>query len=152
MLSSWHILLMSGTLLLKCINVKDRLNRNEDLGGMCEAICQLFSRVTQSQVKIIDQSLHEWAAKSLFMVTRTLFSFLTRYFMHWTHEHVEDNHRSLSSPLSPRTVFSNLALWRHHRIIRLISDVTQTQGTGILRSYLSIVLAYATWHKVDIHY
>ena len=40
--------------------------------------------------------------------------FLTRYFMSWTHHSATNNHRSLISPLSPRTVFSDLTLWRHH--------------------------------------
>ena len=40
--------------------------------------------------------------------------FLTRYFMSWTHNSPKNNHRSLISQLSPRTVVSDLALWRHH--------------------------------------
>ena len=40
--------------------------------------------------------------------------FLTRYFMFWTHSSIKSNYQSLISPLSLRTVFSDLALWRHH--------------------------------------
>ena len=40
--------------------------------------------------------------------------FLTRYFMSWTHNFAKTSHRSLISQLSPRTVVSDLALWRHH--------------------------------------
>ena len=40
--------------------------------------------------------------------------FLTRYFMFLTHNFSKNNQRSLISQLSPRTVFSDLALWRHH--------------------------------------
>ena len=40
--------------------------------------------------------------------------FLTRYFMSWTHKSAKNNHRSLISQVSPRTVVSDLALWRHH--------------------------------------
>ena len=40
--------------------------------------------------------------------------FLTRYFMPWTHRFATNNHRSLISPLSLRTVFSDLTLWSHH--------------------------------------
>ena len=40
--------------------------------------------------------------------------FLTHYFMSWTHNSAKNNHRSLISQLSPRTVVSDLALWRHH--------------------------------------
>ena len=40
--------------------------------------------------------------------------FLTRYFMWWTHNSAKNNDRSLISPLTLRTVFSDLALLRHH--------------------------------------
>ena len=40
--------------------------------------------------------------------------FLTRCFMSWTHNSAKNNHRSLTSQLSPGTVVSDLALWRHH--------------------------------------
>ena len=40
--------------------------------------------------------------------------FLTRYFIYWTHRSATDNHRSLISPLSLGTAFSDLTLWRHH--------------------------------------
>ena len=40
--------------------------------------------------------------------------FLTRYFMSWTHDSAKSNHRSLIWPMSLRTVFFYLALWRHH--------------------------------------
>ena len=39
--------------------------------------------------------------------------FITRYFMSWTHNSAKNNYRLLISPLSPRTVFSGLTLWRH---------------------------------------
>ena len=41
-------------------------------------------------------------------------SFLTLYFMSCTHNSVKNIHRSLISQLLPRTVVSDLALWRHH--------------------------------------
>ena len=40
--------------------------------------------------------------------------FLTCYFMSWTHHSATNKHRSLFSPLSLRTVFSDSTLWRHH--------------------------------------
>ena len=40
--------------------------------------------------------------------------FLTRYFTSLTHHFATNNHRSLISPLSLRTVLSELTLWRHH--------------------------------------
>ena len=46
---------------------------------------------------------------------KCLILFLTRYFMSWTHNSAKKgNHRLLISPVSLRTVFSDLALWRHH--------------------------------------
>ena len=42
----------------------------------------------------------------------------------------------------------DLALWRHHSSI---CDVTRTRGTGIVMSYLSIVLAHTHWHEGDHH-
>ena len=42
--------------------------------------------------------------------------FLTRYFMSWTHNSAKNNYRSLISPLSLRTVFSDLALWRYANV------------------------------------
>ena len=40
--------------------------------------------------------------------------FLTRYLISWTHRSATNNHRSLISPLSLGTVFSDLTLWRHY--------------------------------------
>ena len=40
--------------------------------------------------------------------------FLARYFMFWTHNSAKNNYWSLIWPLSPRTAFSDLVLWRHH--------------------------------------
>ena len=40
--------------------------------------------------------------------------FLTCYCMSWTHNSAKNNHRSLISKLSPKTVVSDLELWRHH--------------------------------------
>ena len=34
--------------------------------------------------------------------------------MSWMHNSAKNNYRLLISPLSPRTVFSGLTLWRHH--------------------------------------
>ena len=40
--------------------------------------------------------------------------FLTRYFVSWTHHSAANNHQWHILPLSLRTVFSDLTLWRHH--------------------------------------
>ena len=34
--------------------------------------------------------------------------------MSWTHKSAKNYHRPLISPLWPREVFSDIALWRHH--------------------------------------
>ena len=44
-----------------------------------------------------------------------IISFLTRYFMSWTHNFATNSQWSLISPLPSRTVFSDLTLWLHHR-------------------------------------
>ena len=51
--------------------------------------------------------------KSLFTVTNVLFYFLHAIY-YLEHHSATSNHRSLISPLSLRTLFSNLTLWRHH--------------------------------------
>ena len=76
-------------------------------------ICQWFSRVTKSRVKIIIKSPHEWP-KNVIHGNECIILFLTRYFISWTHRSAANNHRSLISRLSLRTVFSDLTLWRHH--------------------------------------
>ena len=76
-------------------------------------ICQWFSRVTKSRVKIIGKSPHE-CPKIVIHSNKCIILFLTRYFMSWTHRSATNNHRSLILPLSLGTVFSDLTLWRHH--------------------------------------
>ena len=87
---------------------------NNDFWVTSEAICQWFSRVTKSRVKIIGKSHHEWPKKSLFTVTNVLFYFLHAILCPGTHNSAKNHHRSLISQLSPRTAFSDFALWRHH--------------------------------------
>ena len=79
-----------------------------------EVICKWFARVTKSRVKIIGESHHEWP-KIAIHGNECIVIFLTRYFI--SSEHTtppKNNHRSFISPLSPRKIFSVLALWRHH--------------------------------------
>ena len=112
---------------------------NNDFGLTSEAICQIFSRVTKSRVKTIGKSHHEWPKKSLFTVKNVLFHFLHAILC------PEHTIRSLISQLSPRTVVSDLALWRQH------SGSVTSRETCIVTSYLSIVLARANWRKGDLH-
>ena len=60
---------------------------------------QIESRVTQ---------------KSLFTATNVLFYFLHAILCLGTHNSAKNHHRWLISQLSPRTAFSDFALWRHH--------------------------------------
>ena len=66
---------------LQCVSNGDIKNNawvtmNNDFWVTSETICQWFSRVTKSRVKIIGKSTHEWPPKSLFTVTNVLFYFL----------------------------------------------------------------------------
>ena len=57
---------------------------NKYFGATSEVICQWFSRVTKSPVKMISKSHHEWA-KNVNDGNEYIILFLTRYFMSWTH-------------------------------------------------------------------
>ena len=81
-----------------------------------------------SRVRRLANGFHEWRSHEWKLLANRITSdpkivihgneciilFLTRYFMFWTHNSLKHNHRSLISQLSPRTVVSDLALWRHH--------------------------------------
>ena len=100
-------------------NAKDIKNNawvtvNNDFLVTSGVICQWFSRVKKSRVKIIGKSPHEWPKKSLFMVTNVLFNFLHAIlYLEYTVPQ-QTNHRPLISPLSLGTVFTDMALWCHH--------------------------------------
>ena len=66
-----------------------------------------------SRVKIIGKSHHEWP-KNVIHGNECIILFLTRYLMSLTTQFRQSNYRSLISPLSLRTVFSDLVLWHHH--------------------------------------
>ena len=85
---------------------------NNDFLVTSGVICQWFSRVTKSLVKIIGKSPHEWP-KIVIHRNECIILFLTCY-ISWTHRSATNNHRLLISPLSLGTVFSDLTLWRHH--------------------------------------
>ena len=100
---------------------------------------------------------HEWKSlanrltsdpKIVIHSNECIILFLTRYFMSWTHNSAKNIHRSLSSQLSPRTVLFWLSSVTSPQ---LICDITQTRDTGIVTSYLSIVLACTNWRKDDLH-
>ena len=86
--------------------------------------CRIASRVTKI---VVNANEH-------------IISFLTRYFMSWTHKSAKNHIRSLISPLSPRTVFADLALWRHHS---WSVTVTRTRDTGIMWRYIPGLLLHA---------
>ena len=76
-------------------------------------ICQWFSWVTKWQVKIMGKAHYE-RPKIVIHGNECVISLLTCYFMSWTHNSAKNNHQSLILQLSPRAVFSDLSLWRHH--------------------------------------
>ena len=86
---------------------------NNDFSVTSGVICQWFSRVTSSLVKIIGKTPLEWP-KIVIHGNECIILFLTRYFISWTYRSATNNHWSPISPLSPGTVFSDLTLWRHH--------------------------------------
>ena len=66
---------------------------------------------------------HEWKSsanhltsdhKIVVLGNECIILFLTHYYMSWTHHSAANKHRSIISPLSLWTVFSDLTLWRRH--------------------------------------
>ena len=80
--------------------------------------CRIASRVT----KIVIQG------------NECIVLFVAPYIMSWTHKSAKNYNRALISPLLPRAVFPDLALWRQH-------NWSVTRDTGIVTSYSSIVIA-----------
>ena len=97
---------------------------------------------------IFGKSHHEWPKKSLLTVTNALFHFLHAILCPWMHNFAGNNYWLSIPPLSLRTEFSDLALWRHH-----IWYVTSRERglLGIVTSYSSTVLTRANWLKGDLH-
>ena len=76
-----------------------------------------------SRVGWFANDFHEWKSlanhltsdqKIVIHGNECIILFLARYFISWTHSSATNNHRSLISPLSLGTVFSDLTLWRHN--------------------------------------
>ena len=112
-----------------------------------EAICQWFSRVTKSWVKIIGKSPHEWPKnrysrqQMYYFISYTLLYVLNTQFCE---KHSKITHFAI--------VANDGRFWLS--IVtspQLICDVTRTRDTSIVTSYLSIVLARANWSKGDLH-
>ena len=75
-----------------------------------------------SRVRRFAKYFHEWKSllnhitgelKLLLTVKNILFYFL-HAIMFCAHNSAQNNHRLLNSPLSPRTIVSDVALWRHY--------------------------------------
>ena len=113
-----------------------------------EVICQWFSRVTKSRVKIIGKSPHQWPKKSLFTVTNVLF-----YFLHAILylEHIPFRCKQWSIAHFAIVARDGLFWLDIVTSLQLICDVTRTLATGIVTSYSSSVLARANWRKGDLH-
>ena len=119
---------------------------NDFLVTSHEVICQWFSLVTKSRVKIIGKSRHEWP-KIIIHGNECIILFLTQYFMPWTH----NPHKTI--------IDHSFCHCRQGRIFwfsivtssQLICDVMPTRVTSIVTSSSSIVHAHANWHKGDLH-
>ena len=86
--------------------------------------------------------------KNVIHGTSCIISFLTCYLMSWTHISEKKNHWSL---ISPRTVFSDLALWCCHSWSVTSCKCKVVVSYKFVTSYLLIVLARPNWHKGDFH-
>ena len=116
-----------------------------------EAICQWFSRVMKSRVKIIGKSHREWPKKSLFTVTNVLFYFLHAILCPGSHNSAKNHHRSLISQLSPRTAFSDFTLWRHH-CWSVTSREREILALWRHICRLSLPLTWQLWHACEKQY
>ena len=114
-----------------------------------------------SRVRRFGNDLHEWRShewksllssltsdkKSLFTVTNVSF-----YFLHAILCHEPTNPLRLIIERSFRHCCQGGLFWPS--IVtspQLICDVMRTRNTGIVMSYLSIVIARANWHKGELH-
>ena len=83
-----------------------------------------------SRVRWFANGFHEWRSQEWKSLAKRItsdqnrividgnsctISLLACFFMSWTHNSATNNHRSLIPSLSLRTIFSDLALWRHHK-------------------------------------
>ena len=85
--------------------------------------------------------------KSLFRVTNVLFYFLHAILCPWPH-----NSAKKISIADLAIVAKDCLFWFSIMMsLQLIFDVTGMRVTGIVTSYLSIVLARANWRKGDLH-
>ena len=146
-----------------CWEIRNEINNsawvtvNNDFLVTSGVICQWFSRVTKSRVKIIGKSPHEWQKKSLFTVTNVLFYFL-HAILYLKHTiplfHILNTpFRYKQSSIVHFAIVARDGLFWLNIVTssQLICDVTRTRGTGIVTSYSLIVLARANWHKGDLH-
>ena len=98
-------------------------------------------------MKIIAESPHLWQ-KIVIHGNECIILFLTCYFLSWTHKSAKNYHRALISPF----VAKGGLFWPS--IVtspQLICDVMQTRNTGIVTSYLFIVIARASCRKGHLH-
>ena len=120
---------------------------NNDVVVMSGGICQWFSQVTKSRVKIIGISPHEWPKnrysryRMYYFISYTLFYILNTPF------------RYKQSSIGHFAIVAKDGLFWLNIVTssQLICDVARTRGTGIVTSYSSMVLARANWRKGDIH-
>ena len=94
--------------------------------------CRIISRITKTVIH-----------------TNTFINlFLTGYIMPWMHKSIKNNQWSLISPLSQGRSFFWLSIVTSSQ---LVCNITRTQGTVIVTSNLSIVLARTDWRNSELH-
>ena len=137
---------------LQCVSNGDIKNNawvtvNNDFLSRVRRFGNDFHEWRSHEWKIIAESPHEWQ-KIVIHGNECIILFLTRYFLSWTHKSAKNYHRALIFAI----VAKGGLFWP--RIVtspQMICDVMRTRNTGIVTSYLSIVIARANWRKGDLH-
>ena len=118
---------------------------NNDFWVTSEAICQYFFKSDEVKSGNHWQIASRVTQKSLFTVTNVLFYFLHAIFCP---EHTIPLKKIIDSWFRHCRQGWSLSIVTSPQ---LICDITRMWGTGIVTSYLSIVLAHANWRKGDLH-
>ena len=87
-------------------------NRNGALGSLMMRFANNFHEWRSHKWKSLATRIMS-DPKIVIHGNKYIISFLTHYFMSWTHNSVQNNYRCLILPLLLTTIFSDLALWSH---------------------------------------
>ena len=86
---------------------------NNDFWVTSEAFANNFHEWQSHERKLLANRLTS-DPKIVIHGNECIILFLARYLVSWNTQFHQNNYRSLISPLSLRTVFSDLVVWRHH--------------------------------------